>query len=94
MINIENNDTFQNILISAFRYALGRHTYIVQDTIDFLAEHINDLSTRAIGIMRLDLKRYLKNLNIKQMNSVDKIDYLSWNNFLTILEAKINGKRN
>ena len=44
----------QNIYISALRYALGRRSYIVSDTIDTLMKV--ELSEQTIGVMIRDIE--------------------------------------
>jgi len=44
----------QNIYISALRYALGRRSYIVSDTIDTLMKV--ELSDQTVGVMIRDIE--------------------------------------
>jgi len=44
----------QNIYISALRYALGRRSYIVSDTIDTLMKV--ELSEQTVGVMIRDIE--------------------------------------
>ena len=46
---------FQEILVSAVRYALGRMTYIVGLTVDYIMPMIPDLETKYINIMIDDI---------------------------------------
>lgn len=47
----------EQMLISAVRYALGRRTYIVSVTVDYIAGILHDISTDALCILYEDLKR-------------------------------------
>lgn len=53
---VEMDENFQTMLISAERYALGRGTYIVGLTVDYIMPMIPDLGTKYINIMISDLK--------------------------------------
>lgn len=79
MINIKNDTTFQNILISAVRYALKRHTYIVEDTANFIKEHLDILEKNTITVLIRDIEE-----NIKENNCM--IDLNVWNELLNILK--------
>ena len=49
---------YEHIVISAVRYALGRMTYIVELTANYVLEEIeNDqLSDRCLDVIRIDIK--------------------------------------
>jgi len=47
-------DNLQNIYISALRYALGRRSYIVSDTVNTLMKV--ELSEQTIGVMIRDIE--------------------------------------
>jgi len=47
-------DNLQNIYISALRYALGRKSYIVSDTVNTLMKV--ELSKQTIGVMIRDIE--------------------------------------
>lgn len=47
---------YEHMLISALRYALGRRTYIVSLTTDYIARQIPKLSGRCIDVMIHDIK--------------------------------------
>lgn len=50
---------YEHIVISAVRYALGRMTYIVELTVNYVLQEIEEdkLSDRCLGIIRDDLKQ-------------------------------------
>lgn len=54
IIALDSN--FEQMLISAERYACGRRTYIVQDTVTYILGLLPFLSDWCIGVMQEDLK--------------------------------------
>ncbi len=54
---VEMNENFQEILVSAVRYALGRMTYIVGLTVDYITPMIRNLDLKYINIMIDDIDR-------------------------------------
>jgi hypothetical protein len=50
---------YEHMLISAVRYALGRRTYIVKLTTDYIARQIPKLSDECITLMIEDIKNPL-----------------------------------
>lgn len=48
---------YEHILISALRYALGRKSYIVDTTIDYIASQLPKLSDDCIEIMLKDIDK-------------------------------------
>lgn len=49
------DDDFQEMLVSAERYALGRMTYIVSLTVDYITPMIRNLDLKYINIMIDDI---------------------------------------
>ena len=49
---------YEHIVISATRYALGRMTYIVELTVNYILEAIenDELSNRCLNVIRKDIK--------------------------------------
>lgn len=52
---VEMDKNFQEILVSAVRYALGRMTYIVGLTVDYISPLIKSLDMKYINIMIDDI---------------------------------------
>lgn len=52
-------EDYEHIVISAERYALGRMTYIVELTVNYIMQEIEDdkLSDQCLEIMRNDIKK-------------------------------------
>lgn len=51
-----NYSEFQDVAIYAFRYALGRRTYVVSDMTEFLIRHKDSLSVNSKAVIRRDIK--------------------------------------
>lgn len=71
VINIKENEytpkgcvritgELKDMLISALRYALGRHTYIVEETCSYIKEHTELLDDRVISVMLRDINDHLE----------------------------------
>lgn len=73
---------YEQIIISAERYALGRMTYIVEITVNYILQEIEDdkLSDECMNIIRNDIKS-AKNLGmecdkelwIKLLDRIDEV---------------------
>ena len=46
---------YENILISAIRYALGRRTYIVKLTVDYVIPELDKLSDNCKKVIKKDI---------------------------------------
>ena len=49
------DEVFEEMMISAMRYALGRMTYIVKDTTDYIGSLVPLLSNDTLFVMRNDI---------------------------------------
>ena len=56
---LNNDDSFKNIIISAFRYAICRHTYILDETLEFIEEHSQVIDERVKYVMLRDIDNRL-----------------------------------
>ena len=81
-MEIKKVTELKNILISALRYALPRHTYIVGETIDFIKEYNDLIDDRVKSVMLNDIENYLSSVENNNKNSSNnniscliKIDY-------------------
>lgn len=74
---------YENILISAIRYALGRRTYVVGLTVDYTIKEIKKqkISNYALTIILNDIRK-TKNLGAQ----CDKED---WMRLLNLIETKL-----
>ena len=83
---IENNDEFKNIIISAFRYAIGRHTYILDETLEFIEEHPQIINERVKYVMLRDIDNRLSEWDgLWEMDKERIIEFQKW---LLELEVK------
>ena len=73
---------YEQIVISAVRYALGRMTYIVEITVNYILEEIeNDkLSDRCLDVIRKDIKEakdygmeFDKKLWLKLLDRIEEV---------------------
>lgn len=80
-MNIEEQDIhdFQNITISALRYALGRRTYLTDVTAEFIKKYPNIIDERVCCVMLRDIDRYMIDRKIGFVID-DKCDYDTWLN--------------
>ena len=78
---------YEHMIISAVRYALGRMTYIVGMTVDYVLEDIkqNKLSIHCLNVIREDIE-FEKNLGME----CDKKD---WKRLLKKIEEVINNDK-
>jgi len=48
------------LIIGAFRYSLGRQTYVVQETVEWLMAYWSEVSPKAQAVIRRDLEKAVK----------------------------------
>ena len=76
---LNNDDTFKNIIISAFRYAIGRHTYILDETLEFIEEHSQVIDERVKYVMLRDIDNRLSEWdNHWEMDKERIIEFQKW----------------
>jgi len=83
------DDDFGQMCISALRYALGRRTYIVGVTVDYLIARLNEncFSERVLGVMRQDLSRYFEDRKNGLVED-DDFDLEEWQKLWDVLNEK------
>lgn len=74
-MTIKDVHDFQDIVISALRYALGRRTYITKATADFIKEYPEIIDGRVKKVMLNDLNSYLL---YREDGYDDECDYKTW----------------
>ena len=74
---IKNTYDFQDIVISALRYALGRKTYITLSTVDFIKQYPEIIDERVKQVMLRDLDNYFEDRK-KWEYKDDECDYQVW----------------
>lgn len=82
------DERFGMIVCSAVRYALGRMSYIVGTTADFVTENVQNLSTNTLCNINLDYlhERRANNLGMD-------IDASAWEAMNSIIVAEINRRK-
>ena len=83
---LNNNSEFKNIIISAFRYAMGRHTYILYETLEFIEEHPKVIDERVKYIMLREIDNRLSEWDNHWEMDKDRI--LEFQKWLLELEVK------
>lgn len=82
-INVNGNkDDLSMILVSAERYALGRKTYIVQWTCEFIKNNIHLLSNKDKQVMIRDIEN--------PISYGDDCDEKEWKRLLAMLKGADN----
>ena len=83
---VDNNSEFKNIIISAFRYAIGRHTYILDETLEFIEEHPKVIDERVKYVMLREIDNRLSEWDgLWEMDKERIIEFQKW---LLELEVK------
>lgn len=86
-LEIKDIHDFQDIVICALRYALGRRTYITQLTADFIKEYPEIIDERVKTVMLKDLEDYFAFRHV-EMYVDDECDYRTWLDLKTWLESR------
>lgn len=87
MISIQN-DEFHDLMVCAFRYALGRRTYIVSTIAELIIKYKEKLDASAIEVITRDIKRAIQTNNYGM-----EMDKVEWQKVLKVLIGnKINDK--
>lgn len=79
-----NKDDLGAMLIGSVRYALGRRTYIVNWTCEFIEKNIHLLSKRDILVMIRDIEKQ------KEYGYGDDCDEKDWKKLLNKLTEKVS----
>ena len=53
---VEIDAAFEQMLVSAARYACGKRTYIVSDTVEYIIRLLPKLTERTIGVLLRDFE--------------------------------------
>lgn len=72
---IEINDDLKDVIISAFRYALGQQTYITLEMCDYIKDHPELVDKRVKNVLLRDLE------NLDMYYSGSSIDYETFKRF-------------
>lgn len=87
-MKISNVRDLKDMMISAMRYALGRHTYIVSMTIDFLKDNSFLIDARVKSVLINDLEWHFNDVKtgMVQFNSIDDNDWAMFYQWLLEFE--------
>ena len=82
----------EQMLIGAERYACGRRTYIVADTVNYLIAMMPYLSDWCLGVMRNDLESVFGMAERSGRKELlgDACDYMDWSKFCDALAVEIS----
>ena len=83
MKTVPVNDHLGEMLNWAVRYALGRRTYAVMDTCNYIKPLIKDLSNRALYCMSRDIK------DQKKEGYGDQCDIDNWMELLDLIDKEL-----
>ena len=89
-VQIKLDGDFKDIIISALRYAIPRHTYIVDSTCSWIEANPHLLDQRIVGVMKQDVKKQLKHYQHVGVDSITEIDYKRLREFYMWLEEVFN----
>lgn len=93
-VNIDLN--LEQMLVSAVRYAIGRRTYIVQATVDYIICILPKLSLWCVNVIRESIVEEIElaeRLNKPEMLGAE-IDRKQWGRMMTALDAELEGRKN
>lgn len=81
---IEITYDLKDMIISALRYAIGRRTYIVNQTCEFIRKHPELIDERVKQVMIKDLEQLHE---FYEVNDIDFIEFMKFANWLKSLEV-------
>lgn len=82
MLKIDRD--LKDMIISAFRYALGRRSYITLTTCDYIKEHHEIVDERVKSILLNDLKTLDMFYKVKDIDYKTFKDFEKWLNDLVV----------
>ena len=82
MIKIDND--LKDMIISALRYAIGRKTYIVNETCEFIKKHPELIDERVKKIMLKDLE---STVDYYMMDDIDFAEFMKFAEWLKELNV-------
>ena len=88
MTAVEINKYFENILLCAVRYAIGRRTYIPSLVIDYITPLLSHLSYNTLGLIAAEIIDHSYDGGLGD----DMIDRPYWKQFLREIRLEIGGR--
>lgn len=94
MEKVDLSQNFEQMLISAERYACGRRTYIVETTVDYILSLLPRLSDWCIGVMQNDMKSEFDMCERSGKKDMlgDPCDHKQWVKFRDALNEEMKGR--
>lgn len=90
MTTVPTCQSYQEMIFSAYRYALGRHTYIVKDTVDYICSNIKVFDHKWLNLMREETKRYLDEYYADPDNSPEfECDVKRWEQLYNVVVERL-----
>ena len=86
MKTVDLNRHFEQMLICAVQYALGRRTYIVSDTVEYVLARKDDLSDWCKRTIARDIKEKIRECFRQESLVGDECDHREWVRLLNELE--------
>lgn len=71
------DDLMEQMIISAERYALGRMTYVVSDTVDFILPLVPFITTHTLRVLEMDFQR-AESENKRRSDNFAGMDFDTW----------------
>lgn len=72
-MKLELDDTLQQMLVNAVRYALGRHTYIVGLTAGYVGYLLKDMSDNTLHVLKRDIDTFLNEISSSEWDCDAKL---------------------
>lgn len=85
MIKIDSD--LKDMIISALRYAIGRKTYIVNETCEFIKKHSELIDERVKKVMLKDLE---STVDFYTIDDIDFAEFMKFAEWLKNFEVKNN----
>lgn len=85
MKKVRVDEDFSEMMVSAVRYALGRRTYVVGDTVRYITPLLTSLSEKSICCMERDIREAFATNNVG-----DVCDAIEWDKFVQNLRIEIS----
>lgn len=75
---IEINRDLKDMIISALRYAIGRKTYMVNETCEFIKKHPDLIDERVKKVMLRDLEDINRYYTINDIDFIEFMKLVDW----------------
>lgn len=88
-MKLELDDTLQQMLVNAVRYALVRHTYICGLTVGYMSYLLPELSDNTLKVMHRDIEWHLGEVDGLEYDDDDRL----WEVFRDRIGDEIDGRK-